>query len=272
MFPRLKFPEIDRDLSRTPADAEAIYFQGDIALPGVISTFRNAKRVRVLGCSQEGLGAICALRNVEYMLMWKWIRVSDLSPMVSLVSLRGLAVEHAPGLQSVSPLRDIESLRLLELVDANQIPEQVAACAEISQLAGLSLGGSPFGSVRFEPSLEPLAALADLQHLGLNVKPRDESLEPIAWLRGLRSLVIRPDMASSTEYARLAKTLRGVVECGQLRPYVEARYARCKKCGAARMVKPTGKRMRKQCLDCDQAAILRLTDAWYSAEPFARGE
>jgi hypothetical protein len=112
-------------------------------------------------------------------------------------------------------------------------------------------------------SLSALSTLTALKFLHLtNLKPLDNSLEPLRGLSALEELECA-NFYAMEEFAHLAAALRHT-RCAGFAPFVPLPAVACKKCGQNQLVLLTGKGASTLCLACDQLRVRNHEEAFWA--------
>ncbi len=197
------------------------------------------------------------------------VRDSDLSFLRANQSLRILQVSEAHTLQGLDSLSQVRELVLAHIPKVHSL-EPLAALRDLQFLTITTPPSWDASRKCLEvDSLEPLGGLNALVSLSLcGVRPVNGRLQPLHKLAGLRALSVSHVYTFDLrDYAELAAHLPNTVgEC--LRPcYGFGFELPCRKCGK-QMVGLTGSKPRARrflCLSCDRARLLDHFDAWSKA-------
>lgn len=165
---------------------------------------------------QKEFDTILSLVNPR-MLFVHEMRVEDLSIISSLKDLEVLALEWNTKAQSLWDLSKNTCLKSLSITDFSKLND-IAPLQKNTGLELLQLSGGVWNALNLH-TLQPLRYLKNLTYLCLsNIKVKDESLEPISQLEGLKELEISNQFPTE-EYARLSVTLPNT-KCDRFAPYI----------------------------------------------------
>lgn len=197
------------------------------------------------------------------------VRDSDLSFLRANQSLRILQVSEAHSLRGVDLLSQVRELVLIHIPQVHSL-EPLAALRDLQFLTISTPPGWDASRRCLEvDSLEPLSGLNALVSLSLcGVRPIHGRLQPLHKLTGLLALSISHVYSFDLrDYAALAAHLPNTAgDC--LRPCFSFGFELpCRKCGN-QMIGLTGSKPRARrflCLTCDRGRLLEHFDAWNKA-------
>jgi hypothetical protein len=127
--------------------------------------------------------AACRVPHLQGLWI-KWSSIKSIESVLHCANLRFLHLGSSSQLESIEPLRGLESLVWLELENVKRLSD-LAAIGELRQLQGLAIEGSMW-TTQVVDSLAPLAKLRSLRYLALaNLKARDKTLRPLFSLSSL---------------------------------------------------------------------------------------
>lgn len=197
------------------------------------------------------------------------VRDSDLSFLRANQSLRILEVSEAHSLRGIEVLSQIRELVLVHIPKVHSL-EPLAALRDLQFLTITTPPSWDASRKVLEvDSLEPLSTLNALVSLSLcGVRPIHGRLQPLHKLTGLHTLSVSHVYDFDLrDYADLGAHLPNTVGAC-LRPYFGYGFnLPCRKCGN-QMIGLTGSKPRVRrflCLSCDRARLLEHLDAWKKA-------
>ncbi|WP_144680209.1 leucine-rich repeat domain-containing protein [Bacillus altitudinis] len=209
-------PEVVHDLADVDENATELLITGKTKNIERLNSFSNLTKLWIYKVSQKEFNTILSLVNPK-MLYIRELRVEDLSIISSLQDVEVLALEWNTKAQSLWDLSKNTSLKSLSLTDFSKLND-IAPLQKNTGLEWLQLSGGIWNTLNLN-TLQPLRNLKNLKYLCLsNIKVKDESLEPISALEGLKELDISNQFPTE-EYARLSVTLPNT-KCDRLAPYI----------------------------------------------------
>ncbi len=222
---------------------------------------------------QELFDAACRMPGLTDL----WIKWSGITTLDAVAGLRGLLRFHlgeSARLASLQPLVALPQLQWLWLDGMAKIPG-LDPLAMLRGLEGLFVAGSGSKAL-VVPTLKPLAQLQGLSWLQLGaLRTAADGLQPLAALRQLQYLGL-PNWFEVEEFASLAAQLPHT-RCSWFQPYARqhAGNFRCPKCQQRAQVFTAGKPMRRLCPACDAAPLvaqmLRFEAARAAAQAAVQG-
>lgn len=216
LFALEKRPEFTKDLKDVRTDIEDLLIQGETKNLELLSTFTNITKLWIYTVNQQQFEQIISLVQPKQLHVYE-MRVSDLSPLESLQNLEVVSVQWNTKATSLWDLGQNSNLHSLAIKDFPKL-QSLDALHTKPYLQVLELEGGIWNSLNV-PTLEPLRKLVNLRHLTLmNIKVKDESLEPIAELHQLEELSISNQFPTK-EYARLSVKLAHT-NCELFRPTI----------------------------------------------------
>jgi hypothetical protein len=158
--------------------------------------------------TQSLFESACAMPSLEGLYI-KWGGIKDLTPLLTLGTLKYLHIGGSGRIQDIACLRHMDRLVVLELEGFVRV-SSLEPIADLTQLEGLAVEGSIW-TTQIVDSLRPLAKLTSLKYLFLaNLRSKDNSkdnsLKPLAELVSLvhlRTAYWWPE----EEFSKLRKSL-----------------------------------------------------------------
>ncbi|RSD28615.1 leucine-rich repeat domain-containing protein [Mesobacillus subterraneus] len=208
-------PEFVNDLADVDVHSTELLIRGKTKNIEKLKSFSKLTKLWIYTVNQNEFNTILSLVNPKMLYVYE-MRVHDLSIISTLENLEVLALEWNTKTLSLWDVSKNTSLKALSIVDFSKLND-ISPLQE-SSLELLQLSGGIWNSLNLH-TLHPLRYLKDLKYLGLtNLKVKDESLEPIAELTGLKELEISNQFPTE-EYARLSVALPNT-QCDYFRPYI----------------------------------------------------
>ncbi|QKL20854.1 leucine-rich repeat domain-containing protein [Bacillus altitudinis] len=209
-------PEAVHDLADVDENATELVITGKTKNIERLNSFSNLTKLWIYKVGQKEFNAILSLVNPK-MLYMRELRVEDLSIISSLQDVEVLSLEWNTKAQSLWDLSKNTFLKSLSLTDFSKLND-IAPLQKNTGLEWLQLSGGIWNTLNLN-TLQPLRYLKHLKYLCLsNIKVKDESLEPISALEGLKELDISNQFPTE-EYARLSVTLPNT-KCDRFAPYI----------------------------------------------------
>ncbi|MED5224625.1 leucine-rich repeat domain-containing protein [Bacillus safensis] len=216
IFHHDKRPEVAHDLANVDENSTELLITGKTKNIERLKSFSNLTKLWIYKVNQKEFNTILSLVNPK-MLYMRELRVEDLSIISSLKDVEVLALEWNTKAQSLWDLSKNTFLKTLSITDFSKLND-IAPLQKKTDLEWLELSGGLFNSLNLN-TLQPLRYLKNLTYLCLsNIKVKDESLEPISKLVGLKELEISNQFPIE-EYARLSVTLPNT-KCDRFAPYI----------------------------------------------------
>lgn len=205
IFHHDKRPEVVHDLGDVDENSTELLITGKTKNIERLKSFSNLTKLWIYKVNQKEFNTILSLVNPK-MLFVHELRVEDLSIISSLKDVEVLALEWNTKAQSLWDL------------SKNTFLNDIAPLQKNTALEFLQLSGGIWNTLNIN-TLQPLRYLKNLTYLCLsNIKVKDESLEPISELEGLKELEISNQFPTE-EYARLSVTLPNT-KCDRFAPYI----------------------------------------------------
>lgn len=202
------------DLDRTAA---VVAVTGKTKGLSRLGEFNNAERVHAYNLNQSTFDQVCGLVSPALLYLYNW-PVLNIAALGAQTGLSSLVLEWNPKVVDLGTLSDLPNIRQLALRDLKRVRDLTPIKA-LTRLEALELAGGVWSPLQLD-SLAPISALTRLRSLKIsNVKVADETLEPLASLKSLDSLIITNQFPTS-EFARLSVALPNV-RCDMLAPFVE---------------------------------------------------
>ena len=197
-------------------------------------------------------------------LLFDGLRVTDLAPLGRLQRLEALEIRWNTKVTDISFLNNLISLRLLALSHCPKVHD-LGPIAALGNLEILDLSGGMWST--FKPdTLEPLGQLRNLRGLSLKaIRVKDESLAPVARLTQLQEIELSNQFPTE-EYARLSVALPHV-QCTHFSPYLDFGAG-----AYADQVMVTGKGKPVLTLPKDEARLERYVQRFRAAQEKFRSE
>ncbi|MCY7493893.1 internalin [Bacillus safensis] len=190
IFHHDKRPEVVHDLGDVDENSTELLITGKTKNIERLKSFSNLTKLWIYKVNQKEFNTILSLVNPK-MLFVHELRVEDLS---KNTFLKSLSITDFSKLNDIAPLQKNTGLEFLQL------------------------SGGIWNTLNIN-NLQPLRYLKNLTYLCLsNIKVKDESLEPISELEGLKELEISNQFPTE-EYARLSVTLPNT-KCDRFAPYI----------------------------------------------------
>lgn len=209
-------PEFVNDLADVDENSTELLIRGKTKNIERLKSFSNLTKLWIYKVNQKEFNTILSLVNPKMLHMYE-LRVEDLSIISSLKDVEVLALEWNTKAQSLWDLSKNTFLKSLSITDFSKLND-IAPLQKNTGLELLQLSGGIWNSLNLN-TLQPLRYLKNLKYLGLsNIKVKDESLEPISELEGLKELEISNQFPTE-EYARLSVTLPNT-KCYCFEPYI----------------------------------------------------
>ncbi|WP_339209155.1 leucine-rich repeat domain-containing protein [Bacillus sp. FSL R5-0432] len=216
IFHHDKRPEVVHDLADVDENSTELLIIGKTINIEKLKSFSNLTKLWIYKVDQKEFNTILSLVNPK-MLFVHELRVEDLSMISSLKDVEVLALEWNTKAQSLWDLSKNTFLKSLSIKDFSKLND-IAPLQKNTGLELLELSGGVWNSLNLN-TLQPLRYLKNLKYLCLsNIKVKDESLEPISELEGLKELDISNQFPTE-EYARLSVTLPNT-KCDRFAPYI----------------------------------------------------
>ncbi|MFC4354233.1 leucine-rich repeat domain-containing protein [Chryseomicrobium palamuruense] len=216
LFDLEKRPAFTKDLKSVRTDIEDLVIQGETKNLDLLSTFTNLTKLWIYTVNQQQFENIISLIQPKQLHIYE-MRVSDLSPLESLHNLEVVSLQWNTKATSLWDLGQNPKLYSLAIMDFPKL-QSLDALQTQPDIHVLELHGGIWNSLTI-PTLEPLRKLVNLRHLTLmNIRVKDESLEPIADLHQLEELSISNQFPTQ-EYARLSVKLANA-NCELFHPYI----------------------------------------------------
>lgn len=204
LFDLEKRPEFTQDLKSVRTDIEELVIQGQTKNLQLLSAFTNLTKLWIYTVNQHQFEQIVSHVQPKYLLIYE-MRVSDLSPLESLNNLEVVSLQWNTKATSLWDLGKNSNLYSLSIMDFPKL-ESLDSLETKPDICVLELEGGIWNALTV-PTLDPLRKLVNLRHLTLmNIRVKDESLEPISELRQLEELSISNQFPTQ-EYARLSVRL-----------------------------------------------------------------
>lgn len=237
------------DLSEAPEDAEYLACFGKSKGLSKLKDFPNLKTLWISGVNPKQLEKVAQCRGLDTLVIHE-LRVPDMSALEQLRSLKKMLVWGNPKATSLESLSGLASLKVLGLDSFSKI-QDLGPLAALTNLEVLSLEGGNYKPMTVE-SFAPLQGLTGLRELRLlNVKVKDQQLQPLASLSQLSELTLG-NLYPMQEVARLAATLE-TTHCNLFNPHFETQI-QCKKCQTEQLM-AVQNRLSLVCPKCDADKI-----------------
>lgn len=208
-------PFID-DLLEIDETTTEILIRGKTKNLDKLKYFSNLKKLWIYTVNQNEFNTILSLVNPKMLFIYE-LRAKDLSIIGSLKDMEVLALEWNTKAENLWDISNNTSLKSLSISDFSKLND-ISLLEKGISLELLDLSGGVWNSLNLS-TLHPLRYLKNLKYLGLsNIRVRDESLEPIAELKGLMELEISNQFPTE-EYARLSISLPNT-KCDYFQPYI----------------------------------------------------
>jgi hypothetical protein len=151
-----------------------------------VGKLRELRQLWAHDVDQSYLDELCELTSLESVYLER-VTATDLTPLVALKNLSHLMVLGATKVSDLSWISQLHSLRALALENL-KLASDLQPLASLSELSALAVEGSMWTAMRVA-TLQPLANLMRLESLFLtNLRVQDRSLQALHTLRQLRVL------------------------------------------------------------------------------------
>ena len=167
-----------------------------------IDTLPKLNKVKALSVrhrvKQDFFEAICQMSNLGHLFFWS-STVEDIASITKLRKLQRLKLWSFTRLTDISPLLLLKSLRILSVDNCFKV-KNYEIIGEITGLTGLELCGDSFAPKNLRlSSLKPFTALKSLKHLDLSrASITDKSYECILEMKSLERLDLLSRMPRET--------------------------------------------------------------------------
>lgn len=216
-----KKPKLTEDLANTKANISELSITGETKNIDRLKFFSKLQILWVNGLTQVQFNTIIGQVNPKLMCLYN-VKAKDLLLLDTLTNLETLRIEWNTKTESLWDLSGNTSLKHLDIVDFKKLTD-FSPLQKCTWLESLGLEGGVWNTIQPD-TLMPLAYLKNLRYLDLiNIKVKDESLEPIGHLRKLEILRISNQFPTE-EYARLSVFLPNT-ECSHFRAYIKLQSA-----------------------------------------------
>ena len=215
-------PEVIDDLGPVDPAVGRLAILGGAKNLDRLAEFASLEALWVGDVKPAQLDRIVSMIDPEY-LMLNGMRIEDLSSLTRLRRLQALEIMWNTRVSDIGFLRELPALRLLGISDCVKVRD-LSPIAALRALEVLDLSGGMWSVFKPE-TLAPLAGLDKLWGLSMtNIRVADQSLEPVANLKGLRKLELSNQFPTQ-EYARLSVALPDT-ECAHFEPYFAVFHGR----------------------------------------------
>jgi hypothetical protein len=216
-----KKPEFTKDLTNLEANISELSITGETKNIDRLKSFSNLQILWVNGLTQVQFNTIIGQVNPKLMYLYN-VKAKDISLLAKLTNLETFRIEWNTKSDSLWDLTGNTSLKQLDIVDFKKLTD-FSPLQKCPWLESLGLEGGVWNAIQPD-TLKPLIYLKKLRLLDLiNIKVKDESLEPIGHLKQLEKLRISNQFPTE-EYARLSVALPNT-ECSHFRAYIKLQTA-----------------------------------------------
>jgi hypothetical protein len=210
-------PPLTEDLAGLSGNETRLQVLGTSKNLDRLAELRSLEALWVGDVNEAQFERIIPLVDPEY-LMVNGVRVVDLSLLARLRRLEALEIIWDTKVSDVGFLRQLPGLRLLGISHCPKVHD-IGPISSLRNLEVLDLSGGMWSTFKPE-TLQPLAGLDKLWGLSMtNIRVGDQSLEPVAHLKGLKLLELS-NQFPTREYARLSVALPDT-ECTHFEPYFD---------------------------------------------------
>ena len=216
MFPIGEQPEFIKDLNDVDITIVEIALQGKTKNLEKLESFQHLDTVWLFNVNQAEFDLIISFikPKVLYIYQMKVERLATLELLSSIEQIYLCWNTKADKLWNLSKNTALKTLSIEDFKKLNSVYELQYNTA----IETLSLSGGVWNTLNID-TLEPLKGMTRLNSLSLlNIRVRDESLEPLTQLKTLSNLTISNQFPTE-EYAKLSIALADT-KCDYFQPYV----------------------------------------------------
>jgi hypothetical protein len=241
-------------------------------LPRLVE-LQTIKALALIGAASteviECVGHLGGLRSLSLSVA----KGANLTPVGRLQGLEHLSLDGA-SIASLAPLAALHQLKTLAINDLGKLAN-IQELRALRQLRWLLISGGMWTKYRL-PTLRPLASLTQLECFVLiSTHVQDGSLEPLAGLSRLHHVGL-PNYFAIAEFARLAAALPTTVGAFRSPWFMEPRsadevnYAACKTCHRYTRGMTIGSPTKRLCPHCHADRIAKHIAGWEALVSAAR--
>ncbi|CRK84579.1 leucine-rich repeat domain-containing protein [Neobacillus massiliamazoniensis] len=217
LFPTGKQPKFVKDLKDIKEAPTEIALQGKTQNLQHLSNLPHIETVWIYTVNQKEFDLIINSINPKTLYIYE-MRVEDLSALERLENVEKLYLCWNPKATKLWDMSKNPNLKYLSIEDFKRL-NQIDPIESCSYLEELNLSGGIWNTLIIN-TLSPIKNLQSLKILGLsNIKLKDESLEPISYLKNLLELELSNQFPTE-EFARLSVVLPQT-KCEYFQPFVK---------------------------------------------------
>jgi hypothetical protein len=259
IFPaRCEWPSAIDDLASAPADAERIRLVSGAKNFHRLAELPTLKALWCFDINEKAFEALTRCASLEALYI-DHLKVADLGRLQQLPTLKILSLERCSKVSSLDQIAKLGSLEGLAITHVAKV-DDLSPLSAMRSLRALGVSGSMWTRMKVK-SLSPFAELKNLELLDMsNSKADDGSLQPLAGLTRLRHLGLS-NFYSVREFARLSQALPST-ECTWFSPVVEIQGIQCKVCKGTSKVLLAGRGTLSLCRRCDADRLDKHLREW----------
>lgn len=209
-------PQFTDDLNGLDVTLTELVIRGKTKNLDKLKFFTELEKLWIYTVNQKEFEVILDLVDPKMLYIYE-MRVEDLSLISTLKKVEILAFTWNTKAKNLWDITKNPLLKSLFIEDFSKL-SNLSSLNNNLKLEYLNLSGGMWNSLKLD-NLKDLSNLNNLRYLGLsNIKTKDESLEPIAFLKNLQVLEISNQFPTE-EYARLSVLLPNT-KCDYFRPYI----------------------------------------------------
>ncbi|MFF3023977.1 leucine-rich repeat domain-containing protein [Gottfriedia sp. NPDC057948] len=209
-------PQFTDDLNGVDTTLTELVIRGKTKNLDRLKLFTKLEKLWIYTVNQKEFEVILNVVDPKLLYLYE-MRVEDLSLISTLKKLEILSLTWNTKAQSLWDVTKNTLLKSLFIEDFSKL-NNISSLNNNLKLEYLNLSGGMWNSLNLD-NLKDLSNLSNLKYLGLsNIKTKDESLEPIGYLKNLQELDISNQFPTE-EYARLSVLLPNT-KCDYFKPYI----------------------------------------------------
>lgn len=255
------WPEAIVDLEQATQDSSKLRLVSRVKNFDILASFSKLEDLWCFDINDDRLQSICSCSGLKRLFI-DGLRSDQLAQLDKLMLLEVLSLDSSPKTTDLSALKHRTGLRGLGIINFKNL-HSVSEISALTELRILRIAGSMWTAMTLE-TLNPISAMTNLEELDLsNVRVRDKSLRGLAGLQKLKNLNIA-NYYPIEEVAWLSTQLKNT-KCTWFEPYIDFKYATCKKCGRNTMVMLSGRGTSSLCKNCDSLRLAKHIDKFNKA-------